>query len=177
MCHDVICTYVSMHLLHPSGNHLAERSISSMILSVRGVSVTKQTVQKRRNRQSAVLLCWRHYVTDTQASTIFVPQDLFPQVAPLLLNGERDAPDAEGLRHAIIVTYSDYLECETDLPVPAFVSELCKLFEDSGCVAWIDALSASHRPTPMTGGPDDMAVMPYTSGTTGLPKGCVHNPP
>ena len=30
------------------------------------------------------------------------------------------------------------------------------------------------RPAPIQAGPDDLAVMPYTSGTTGHPKGCMH---
>ncbi|HEX5768262.1 MAG TPA: AMP-binding protein, partial [Burkholderiales bacterium] len=37
-----------------------------------------------------------------------------------------------------------------------------------------EMLRASLTPGPHLAGPDDLAVMPYTSGTTGRPKGCMH---
>jgi fatty-acyl-CoA synthase len=39
---------------------------------------------------------------------------------------------------------------------------------------WSDAIAANLEPGPHTVGPDDLCVMPYTSGTTGEPKGCMH---
>ncbi len=36
------------------------------------------------------------------------------------------------------------------------------------------AIAAGLQPEPARNGPDDLAVMPYTSGTTGFPKGCMH---
>lgn len=39
---------------------------------------------------------------------------------------------------------------------------------------WVEALAAGLVPTAHTAGPDDLAMLPYTSGTTGLPKGCMH---
>jgi fatty-acyl-CoA synthase len=108
----------------------------------------------------------KHYVTDTGATTAFVPQDLHEQMQPLVKEG--------GLQHLIVVTYSDYLKRPTDLTVPPFVAEPRKVFNDKGSVAWTDVLAKKLHPGPLTTGPDDLCVMPYTSGTTGHPKGCMH---
>ena len=113
----------------------------------------------------------RHYVRDTGATTAFVPQDLVKQMQPLL--GGAWGSDS-GLRHLIVATYSDYLKQPTDLNVPQFVVERRRRVEGAGITAWVDMLGGGLAPGPLTQGPDDLAVMPYTSGTTGQPKGCMH---
>ena len=107
----------------------------------------------------------RHYVADSGARVAFVAQDLLPRLQPLL---------GQGLDHAIVATYSDYLETPTDLPVPEFVAAPRQPLTAPGAVAWADVLAAGLQPGPIEAGPDDLAVMPYTSGTTGHPKGCMH---
>ena len=111
----------------------------------------------------------RHYVDDCQASTAFVAQELLPQLQPLL----RDEGGG-GLSQLVVATYSDYLKRPTDLRVPDFVAAPRDVPRAPGVVPWSDALSRDLRPGPLTAGPDDPCVMPYTSGTTGAPKGCVH---
>jgi fatty-acyl-CoA synthase len=108
----------------------------------------------------------RHYVHDSGATTAFVPQDLYAQMQPLL--------SPEGLRKLIVVTYSDYLKRPTELKLPEFVAAPRQTFADAGAVAWADVLARQLKPGPLTAGPDDLCVMPYTSGTTGQPKGCMH---
>ena len=111
----------------------------------------------------------QHYVRDSGASTAFVPQDLAAQMLPLM------APGFDGgLAHLVVATYADYLSEPTELRVPEFVREPRVRIEHAGALAWRDALAADLRPGPLTQGPDDLCVMPYTSGTTGHPKGCMH---
>ena len=113
----------------------------------------------------------RHYVADTGASVAFVAQDLLPEMQPLLEPFERDA---FGLRRIVVATYSDWLRAPTDMAVPAFVSAPGVMLECEGLVAWRDVIQTDLEPGPMRAGPQDLAVMPYTSGTTGQPKGCMH---
>ncbi|MDE1184262.1 long-chain fatty acid--CoA ligase [Paraburkholderia sp.] len=111
----------------------------------------------------------RHYVHDSGATTIIAPQCLFANLEPLI----GDAPE-QGIRHAIVATYSDYLTRPSPIPVPDFVTAPRRTFDLRGVTAWRDALASGFAPGPLTAGPDDLCVMPYTSGTTGKPKGCMH---
>jgi fatty-acyl-CoA synthase len=106
------------------------------------------------------------YAKDAGAATMLVSQELYPRVEPLLKS--RD------LEHVIVAAYSDYLKEPTTLTVPDFISAPRVDYQSQGLALWKDVLDADLGPGPLTAGPDDLCVMPYTSGTTGQPKGCMH---
>jgi fatty-acyl-CoA synthase len=105
----------------------------------------------------------RHVIRDSGATVALVAQELAPQLMPL---------KGELLAHVVVATYSDYIDPSTDLPLPDVVSMPRTAIEST--IAWADALGAHCAPSEHLAGPDDLAVMPYTSGTTGHPKGCRH---
>ena len=105
----------------------------------------------------------RHIVRDSGARTALVAQELAPELLPLR---------GELLDHVIVATYSDYVDPSTDLPLPEVAAQPRERFD--GTIAWEDALAEGRVPSAHLAGPDDLAVMPYTSGTTGHPKGCLH---
>jgi len=115
----------------------------------------------------------RHYVRDSGATVAFVPQDLHAQAQPLVDVAGGESGEGQ-LQHLIVAAYCDYLQVPTDLPVPAFVSAPRQAIDAPGVTLWSDMLAQQRTPGPITTGPDDLCVMPYTSGTTGHPKGCMH---
>ncbi|MFZ0501198.1 MAG: long-chain fatty acid--CoA ligase [Steroidobacteraceae bacterium] len=106
------------------------------------------------------------HARDAGAHTVIVTQELYSRIEPLMQSGD--------LRHAIIATYSDYLRYPTDLVVPEFIAAPRMDISRRGAMLWCDVLRSELSPGPLTSGADDLCVMPYTSGTTGEPKGCIH---
>lgn len=111
---------------------------------------------------------FRHYVVDSGARVAICSADIASACA-----------GTGALAHVLITQYSDALLPEgaesADAP-PAWLTAVHALPQGLGptVTRWTDALTAQYNPTPHTAGPDDMAVLPYTSGTTGFPKGCIH---
>ncbi|HUE11277.1 MAG TPA: long-chain fatty acid--CoA ligase [Steroidobacteraceae bacterium] len=118
--------------------------------------------QNPMNLTQEFLRCAR----DAGANTVIVSQELYSRIEPLLDSGD--------LKHAIVAAYSDYLKVSTSLAVPEFVAAPRLKISKPGVALWDDVLKSGLHPGPLTAGPDDLCVMPYTSGTTGVPKGCMH---
>jgi fatty-acyl-CoA synthase len=107
-----------------------------------------------------------HYVADAEAKIAITAQELFAQIQPHI--------GATSLKHVIVAAYSDHLTVATELSVPEFVKAPRRALCGEGVIGWNAALDADLQPIAHRAGPDDLCVMPYTSGTTGTPKGCVH---
>ena len=99
----------------------------------------------------------RNYIEDAGTIVAIAGQELEERVAA-----------QRALRHVVYAAYSDYVRSATDLPLPDFVRAPAR------SRSWQDALGAGLAPGPHRAQAEDLAVMPYTSGTTGKPKGCMH---
>jgi fatty-acyl-CoA synthase len=107
-----------------------------------------------------------HYVEDAGARVLITTQELAPRATPLVRPGL--------LEHLIVGAHSEYLPQPLDLPAPEFVRAPAAITEANGVTPWSTIVATALAPSASTAGPDDLAVMPYTSGTTGKPKGCMH---
>ncbi|NGQ97485.1 long-chain fatty acid--CoA ligase [Brevibacillus sp. SYP-B805] len=106
------------------------------------------------------------YLEDSEAKVAVVGQELYDRIAPLL--------ERTPLEHVITAAYSEYANPSGEEPLPAFLLAASERMQDERVTPWSEALSAGCAPDAVAFSTDDMAVLPYTSGTTGIPKGCMH---
>ncbi|MBX3607489.1 MAG: long-chain fatty acid--CoA ligase [Piscinibacter sp.] len=120
-----------------------------------------------------------HYIADPQARVAICSADLAATVA----GADAALPGAQRLAQVLVTRYADLLPdgpldpaeapsaateawLRADPPLPT---------DGPAWTRWHDALGRGLEPGPSLAGPDDLALLPYTSGTTGLPKGCMHS--
>ena len=120
----------------------------------------------------------KHYILDPDAKVAVTTADLAHELAA----ASNALPSHEGLKHLLVTQFTDVFDAQSVSPEEMpdawrrwllTVHALPELL--GGQVhAWHDALQTPIDLTEVSATPQDLAVLPYTSGTTGLPKGCMH---
>ncbi|MGE4377963.1 MAG: long-chain fatty acid--CoA ligase [Burkholderiaceae bacterium] len=120
----------------------------------------------------------QHYIHDSEARTAIVSAELAAELA----KASNGLAPAQRLQHMLVTHYTDAFDAAVtgpDAPPAAWTGWLTAqhplpALEGGSAHGWAQALACSAAPPALEVGPDDLAVLPYTSGTTGMPKGCMH---
>ncbi len=120
----------------------------------------------------------QHYIRDPEAKVAITSGDLAPELA----RASAALGDGQGLTHLVVTQFTDAFDpaqAGDEAPPEAWRDWLLTrhplpALAGGQVHAWEQALACSAAVPALQVGPADLAVLPYTSGTTGLPKGCMH---
>ena len=120
----------------------------------------------------------KHYITDPDAKVAITTGDL---AAELALANDALEPSLR-LNHLIVTQFTDAFDAnlgnEDALPAAwcdwLLTRHALPSVQGAAVHPWVDASACQDAPPALTVKPADLAILPYTSGTTGLPKGCMH---
>ncbi len=109
-----------------------------------------------------------YFAHNSGAQVACVAQELLAQVQALLGPGEG------ALRGVLVHAYADDLTPAGVQTLPPAMRYAFGPLQGEGLHAFADALAFTDAVHDNGVQPSDLAVLPYTSGTTGHPKGCCH---
>lgn len=118
---------------------------------------------------------FKHFITDPQTRVVICSADL----APIVAAANEALPPEQRVRAVLVTRYTDAMPegaIDPDEAPPPAIDAWLRSDPPlpAGFTRWTDALARNLVPGPQTAQPDDLAMLPYTSGTTGAPKGCMH---
>lgn len=117
----------------------------------------------------------RHYITDAQAKVAITTADLAGELAA----ASNGIESGSHLEHLILSHFADVFSEDEQLAIPQGWRDWLTARHPSpnlargNVVQWRDAVRTDDAPGELLINCDDLALLPYTSGTTGLPKGCM----
>jgi fatty-acyl-CoA synthase len=106
-----------------------------------------------------------YIASDSGAKVAIIGSELVEIFAPLL---------GDIVNSIIVAHYRDYVPAATPYTLPVCVTQNASCPTAPGWRAWDYVIARNEQPSPMTATPDDLCLFPYTSGTTGKPKACMH---